>query len=88
MTDTPSTAIEPATSAELPEPLARFHGALYATPDGGMHFAVRVDGEQADRHIQVPAQILRLAGVLHAGGDGGGGGLVGRLAGLFGKKGA
>lgn len=41
-------------------PFIRGRFAGYQTPDGGLHFAVRLDGEDADRHFPVPPMLMRM----------------------------
>lgn len=55
---------------ETPSPERLLGGkfAAYLTNRGAVHLAVRVDGEDTDRHVEIPAAILKVAG-MRAGGD-------------------
>lgn len=63
------TAVEVVDQAQLVEtqpgpeqPLMRGYFSLYLTPDGPL-LSVRVDGEQADRHVLMPKNVLRMIGI-------------------------
>lgn len=53
-------------AALVPEPIPEklFEGkfTLYKTPSGGMHLTMRVDGEEEDRHFEVPSLMLKMMG--------------------------
>lgn len=50
------------TTETVPEALAKGSFALYKTPKGGLHLALRVEGEDEVRHVEVPAFLLKGAG--------------------------
>jgi hypothetical protein len=55
MTDAP-TAVPP------PELLSRGTAwSIYKTPSGGLHIAYLVDGEDGERHLPIPAALVRMA---------------------------
>lgn len=62
----------PSNEVEKPEtPPERLIGGvftLYATPAGGVHVALRLDHEDEDRHVDVPAMLVKAAGI-RLGGD-------------------
>lgn len=43
-----------------PQPVLRGRFALYVTDRERLVFALRVEGEEEDRHFQVPAPLLKL----------------------------
>lgn len=52
----------------MPEPLMKGRFTLYETPDGGYHIAYIVDDEdQAARHIEIPAMVVKMARATAAG---------------------
>lgn len=79
------TDIQPAEPAEpaapAPEPVARFAGTLYADGGGGFVLALRLEGEDADRHVHVPPHLLKMAGMF----AGGGGGLLDMVRRMMGR---
>jgi hypothetical protein len=63
--------------------------ALYDTPAGGIHLAFRLDGEDADRHHELPAGMAAMLRQAAAGETGGKTpGMLGMLKGLRAMKGA
>jgi hypothetical protein len=46
------------------EPIARGRFSLYVTPDGGYHIAALIDGEDNERHAEIPGAALKMAGML------------------------
>lgn len=46
--------------APAPELLVSARVSVYATPKGGVHVALRVDGEDTDRHLEPPSALLKL----------------------------
>lgn len=61
-----STAVEPAAPAQ---PLLRGYFSLYQTPDGGLLLSMRLDGEDADQHLPMPKNMLRMFRMVTGGAD-------------------
>lgn len=51
-------------SKEKPTPFMRGKFAIYETPEGGLHIAYRVEGQDEDRHIALPAAAIKMAGMM------------------------
>lgn len=46
---------------ESVQPIMRGRFSLYQTPDGGFHIAFRLEGEDEDRHQEIPGTLVKLA---------------------------
>lgn len=46
---------------ETPEPLLKGKFAIFETPGGGIHLALRADGEDEERHIDIPPMLVKMA---------------------------
>lgn len=66
MSDQPDAiaAAEQPAAGQSHEPIARGRFSLYQAPDEGFLCAVRVDGEEEDRHIHIPGRFIKMAGML------------------------
>jgi hypothetical protein len=51
--------------APVPRQKGRYN--MFDTPDGGLHIAYTVDGEDVTQHIEVPGRILQMAKMLEDG---------------------
>lgn len=51
-------------AAAPPEALVRGRFALYLTKDDGFVCAVRLEGEDDDRHFHIPGKMIKLAGMM------------------------
>lgn len=44
----------------MPEPFLKGRFNLFETPIGGFHLSYRVDGEEEDRHMEIPPVIAEM----------------------------
>lgn len=62
---------------DTPTPFMRGKFAIFETPDGGLHIAYRLDGTDEDRHVALPAAMVKMANMAANG--------SGPMAAMFGK---
>lgn len=63
-----------------PVPFIKGKFAIFETPDGGLHIAYRADGADEDKHIALPAAMVKMANMA-ANGTGPMAGMLGKLVG-------
>lgn len=67
-------------TSPVPEPVMSGKFAIYQTPQGGYHLAYRTDDAEEDRHIDVPAHLVKMLNTVGANPKG----LMGKMMGMFG----
>lgn len=50
-----------------PEPKMKGRYNLYDTPDGGIHIAYTVEGDDEIQHLDIPGQVVRAARMMEQG---------------------
>jgi hypothetical protein len=53
------------TTPPVPRQVGRY--SLFDTPDGGLHIAYTVEGEETTQHIEVPGKIIKMAQMMESG---------------------
>lgn len=64
----------------LPVPIMKGKFAIFETPDGGLHIAYRLDETDEDRHVALPAAMVKMANMA-ANGSGPMAAMIGKLQG-------